>query len=47
MAGGISGIDAALRKEPSPGDDLGLYEQMVPGLGRRGGRNAKPATMPT
>ena len=30
MAGGISGIDAA-----SPGDDLGLYEQMVPGLGRR------------
>ena len=42
MAGGISGIDAA-----SPGDDLGLYEQMVPGLGRRRGRNAKPATMPT
>ena len=42
MAGGISGIDAA-----SPGDDLGLYEQMVPGLGRRGGRNAKLATMPT
>ena len=32
MAGGISGIDAALRKEPSPGDDLGLYEQMVPGF---------------
>ena len=39
MAGGISGIDA--------GDDLGLYEQMVPGLCRRRGRNAKPATMPT
>ena len=42
MAGGISGIDAA-----SPGDELGLYEQMVPGLGKRRGRNAKPATMPT